>query len=182
MYYRSLTLEPIHGGPYHGAVAFYLALGDESNKSIGITDLVHEITKQTTDFALKGPGIIIEDSGYDQDQEVMQLVSVLNDRGYSTIAYCLPDRKPIWFSLCSWSRVMLVTGGKWLGYTVNEIAVTLDRNTMHPMISPNNAQAARLLMVARKTKASDILTFIQNSDYGWNVIYPSQGPFQLEFL
>lgn len=182
MYYRSLTLEPIHGGPYHGAIAFYLALGDDSNKQIGIPELVEEIVTNTSDFALKGPGVIIEDSGYDQDQEIMQLVSVLNDRGYSTIAYCLPTRKPMWFSLCSWSRVMLTSGGKWLGYTVNEIAVVLDRNTMQPVVPPNNQGAARLLIVARKTKASDIMAFMKNSEYGWNVIYPTQGPFQLEFL
>ena len=182
MYYRSLTIEPIHGGPYHGAIAFYLALGDDSNKEIGITNIVQEIVTQTEEFALKGTGVVIEDSGYDQDQDVMQLVSVLNDRGYSTIAYCLPNRKPMWFALCSWSRVMLTTGGNWLGYSVNEIAVTLDRNTMQPVVSPNNQKAARLLMVARKTKASEILTFTRSSDFGWNVIYPSQGPFQLELL
>lgn len=182
MYYRSLTVEPIHGGPYHGAVAFHLVLGDDTNKSIGIPEMINEIITQTNDFALRGVGVVIQDSGYEQDNDIAQLVSVLNDRGYSTIAYCLPNRKPVWFSLCSWSRVLLNSGGKWLGYTVNEIAIVLDRNTQQPAISPNNAKAARLLLVARKTKAADIFAFTRNSDFGWNIIYPSQGPFQLEFL
>lgn len=182
MYYRSLTLEPIHGGPYHGAVSFHLTLGDENNKEIGITSLVQEIVTQTADFNLRGPGVVVIDSGYDQDSDVMQLLSILSDRGYSIVGYTLPNRKPAWFFLCRLTRVILPSGGNWLNYTVNEIAVTLDRNTEQPVIAPNNANAARLLMVARKTKAADIFAYVRNSEFGWNVTYPSQGPFQLEFL
>lgn len=182
MFYRSLTLEPIHGGPYHGAVSFHLTLGDQSNKEIGIAQMVQEIVTQTQDFALRGAGIVVIDSGYNQDSEVMELLSILSDRGYTIVGHTLPNRKPAWLFLCRISRVLLDSGGNWLNYTVNEIAVTLDRNAEQPVIAPNNEAAARLLMVARKTKAADIFAYIRNSERGWNITYPSQGPFQLEFL
>lgn len=182
IYVDKLSLEVVNGGPYHGAVGFFLALGEKNQKTFSSRDILTEIVNNTNSFALKSPGVIIQDSIPDHDTEVTELASVLRDRGYGVIGYTWGKRKPMWLAYCQWNRVTLSEGAKWLGYTVNEIAMYFDKGEADIEIPKNNAAAHRMLLVEKKTKPQTLFQFLMNQPIAWNIVYPPSRTLSVDLL
>ena len=181
MFIDSLVLEPVHGGPYHGAVAFHLYLGKSNAKELKPVDVISALEQNVREFSLKQAMLVIIDADVSEnDEEVMQLVSTAVDRGAFVIGRGSGERKPAWFSLCGALRVTRRNPGKWLGFTVSELATTTVEAS--PQVSANNAKANKLLFVDKKAKVQDIFQFLSENDYPWSVVYPSVKPFSVELL
>lgn len=171
-----LSYKPKQGGLSSGTLMLYLQVEGESSPSpdFEVIDIVERCEQATFLFAMKIRNILIKPSKEADEKQILQLLILLRDRGFTVALLLEGYHVPIYLHEANFVQA-IVTTPKWSNFKVNELLyIPRDNNLIEPEIAQNNTLCQKYLLIPKEKKVNikPYLQFIKEAKFPWGLIIP----------
>jgi hypothetical protein len=170
-----IRFQPIQGGTLGGLFALHVTLGGEDSPelpSLKPKAVAALISGAFATLALKHPGpkgILLDCRAYREpnSEEMLELLGLFKDWGYTSILWVRDDRRYAWFEFASYITAF-VASPHWINFKASEIRYIPGPWT-EPDIFETNAQAS-LYLQPDSFSAKDVLSYVTSAKRSWGFI------------
>lgn len=186
MFVERLSFTTLVGGRAHGAPVLELRVGDSSHPSLSNKKIRKEVLAAAENMRLKVRRLQLSFTagGENDEGEVRELITVLKDHNFFIGVEVNGDTRPGFLDLANYITVY-VNEPEWLNFKANEVFYipVVEEELIEPEFSEWNVKNAfKYLFIKDRIEPKRLFTFLRESTYLWNVVYPLLRTYEIPFL